>query len=405
MKILNKKTIIIPIVLLMLFSCSKKGEEHEENNNKIEEGSISIKTNIEVQPVKHSSISDTLKITGTIEPWKTVTLSSESNGKIISLNIDEGSWVNAGQLVLETEHDTLLNQLKQAEAAYKQARTSSVTQKRLVEGEVYVRDLTLGNTVTNLERDKKLMKESVLSEKQLDDRKYELNLSKINLELAKIRREDVTTSLVTNLQNTVAQLNLVKIQLNKTYLKSPVSGIVDSLNVDRGEMLGAGTPIANIVQIDKLKVVGGITETDLPYIKIGNTAKIKVDAYPNETFSGSIYYISNSAKDSNKTFDVKISINNSNHKLKPGMIANFDILKAKYDNAVVIPRVCVMPDIDKKYVFVENNNIVQKKYVKLGKDIQDRVIILDGLKFGERLVVVGQQNLADKESVNVVKVR
>jgi len=406
MKFLNNKTLIIPIVLLMLFSCSKKAEEQEENNKKLESSqSIASKANIEVQTVKSTSVDENLRITGVIEPWKSVTVSSESNGKIIRLDIDEGSWVSQGQTILETEHDTLLNQLQQAQTAYKQAQSSLVTQKRLLDGDISMKNVSLNNTMSNLKRENKLMSQSALTTKQLDDRKYELNLSKINLELAKVKREDTRVALNTNIENARTQINLINIQLNKTYLRSPVSGIVDKLDIDNGEMLGVGTPIANILQINRLKVVGGVIETDLPYIKMGNTAKVTVDAYPNKTFAGRVYYISNSAKSSNKTFDVKLSVDNSSLKLKPGMIANFDLLKAKYNNAIIIPRACVMPDIDKKFIFVEKNNVVEKRYVKLGKDIDDKVIILNGLKAGDKLVVVGQQNLADKESVNVVKVK
>src|SRR5690606_9696701 len=108
-----------------------------------------LKVNIEVMPVKKSNIDDTITISGNVEPWKAIKVSSESNGKVIKMNIDEGSYVRAGQTILETEHETILAQIKQvkanyaqAEAALKQAKVNYEMQKKILDGEVYVRTLS-----------------------------------------------------------------------------------------------------------------------------------------------------------------------------------------------------------------------------------------------------------------------
>src|SRR5690606_25233138 len=137
------------------------------------------------------------------------------------------------------------------------------------------------------------------------------------------------------MKNLEAQLELLQIQLAKSYIKSPTSGIVDKTFTDLGEIIGQGNPVLDIMEMDRVKVNGGVPERDLPSIKPGSKVSVKLDAYPEKTFMGEVIYIGSSADPANKTFPVKIALNNSDHLLKPGMIANFTLIRKSYNDAIL----------------------------------------------------------------------
>lgn len=413
------KLIILPLLILplLLNSCSKKENEAKAVSDKKEIKQEKVKFNIETTTIKGQKFNDYFEIIGNIQALNSTTISSETSGKIIRLNIDEGDFIKEGDLLLETEHDSIKTQIKQLEANLKQtvalhnqAKGTIGLQKYLLDGEVKVRQLSLNNINKDVKRDEELFKSSVITKEKLDDRKYNRNITEIQYELSRINKEQQNIVLNTNIETTKAQieslqaqLDLLKIQLGRTYIKSPVSGIVDKLNIDKGELLNPGTSIAEIIRIDNVKLVGGIPEKEIGNVKYGDDVKIKVSAYTNKDFYGKIQHISSNADKTSKTFDVKIIINNSNKLLKPGMLARFSMLRDKYDNAILIPSSSVIQTENSPIVYIEKDGKVTERKIKLGNNSSEKVVVLEGISEGEKLVTVGQQNLSNGDLVNIVK--
>ncbi|GIW22037.1 MAG: RND transporter [Candidatus Sericytochromatia bacterium] len=405
------------IVPILLSACSKKNNEAKAVSDKKELRQEKIRFNIETTTIKGEKFDDYFEVIGNIQPFNSTTLSSETSGKILKLNVNEGDYVNEGDLILEAENDTIKYQIKQLEANLKQtiaihnqAKNTIGLQKYLLDGEVKVRQLSLNNINKDVKRDEELYNSSVITKEKLDDRKFNRNITEIQYELARINKEQQNIVLATNIETTKAQiealqaqLELLKIQLSKTYIKSPVSGIIDKLNVDKGELLNPGTPIAEIIRIDKVKLVGGIPEKEISNVKYNDKVKIKVSAYPEKEFYGNIQHIASNADKTSKTFDVKIIIDNKNNLLKPGMLARFLMLRKKYNDAILIPSSAVIQTENSLIVYVEKNEKVTERKVKLGNYFGNKVLVLEGLSEGEKLVTTGQQNLSNGDLVKVVK--
>jgi multidrug efflux pump subunit AcrA (membrane-fusion protein) len=414
------RIIIVFVLLILIFptSCSKSENQAKAVSDKKEIRKDNVKFNIEVTTVKGEKFNDYFEVIGNIQPLNSTTISSETNGKIIKLNFNEGDFIKEGDLLLEIEHDSINAQIRQLEANLKQAialnnqaKSTINLQKYLLDGEVKLRQLSLDNINKDVKRDEELFKSSVITKEKLDDRKFNRNITEIQYELSKINKQQQNIVLNTNVETTnaqieslQAQLDLLKIQLEKTYIKSPVNGIIDKLNVDKGELINPGTPIAEVIRIDSVKLVGGIPEKEIANIKYGDNVKINVSAYPDKEFYGKIQYISSTADKTSKTFDVKIIIDNSKGLLKPGMLAKFSMLRKKYDKAILIPTSSVIQTEYSPIIYLEKHGKVFERKVKLGNNFSDKVLVLDGLSEGERIVTVGQQNLSNGDLVNVLKV-
>ncbi len=156
------------------------------------------------------------------------------------------------------------------------------------------------------------------SKTQIDSATKQLESAQANLKRAKIgANQQITIS--------QGQLNSVKAQLGNTVIKTPISGILNKLLIDSGEMAMAGKPIAVIVDINGIKIESALTEFDIIKVNKDQEVKISLAAYPDQTFLGKIYYVSSVSDAINKKFPIKIQIDNKDKKIKAGMIAEINI--------------------------------------------------------------------------------
>lgn len=190
---------------------------------------------------------------------------------------------------------------------------------------------------------------------------------------------------------------------------SPIDGIVGRIYLDKGSGVSPpepspsmGTPIAMIVSMNTVKVKINIIERDLPKVKKGQKAEVRVDAYPEEVFVGRLTGLSPVVDLLSRAAPAEISIGNLDHRLKPGYFARVRLLVAEHKDVLVIPEDCILKSGTENYVFVVNGEIARRREVKLGLSEGDRVEVLEGLKEGETIVTVGQQMLKDGAEVKIV---
>jgi RND family efflux transporter MFP subunit len=133
-----------------------------------------------------------------------------------------------------------------------------------------------------------------------------------------------------------SSINVIQVQLNKTTLTSPISGMVTARNAEPGEVAQPGTPILNVTDLSEVTLTAYVSESALGQVKVGQTASVSVDSYPGQTFAGKITFISPEMEFTPKNirtvgdrettvFAVKIKLPNPEQKLKPGMPADATI--------------------------------------------------------------------------------
>jgi HlyD family secretion protein len=273
------------------------------------------------------SITQIVSATGKIQPEVEVKISPEVSGEIVELPFKEGAAVKKGDLVLRIRPDNYQAQVEQQEAGLLSARATAEQSKAqlLKAREDKERSVTLSA--------RNLIPESEATKTRTD---VEIAQASYDSALAQIRRAE-------------GQLKQSRDQLEKTTLYAPIDGTISLLNSERGERVVAtgqfaGTEVMRVADLERMEVRVNVNENDVVNVKVGDRARISIDAYPNRKFAGLVKEIASSAKTTGAgsqeevtNFQVKIRISEPGVALRPGMSANADIETQTVENVVAVP--------------------------------------------------------------------
>ncbi len=191
---------------------------------------------------------------------------------------------------------------------------------------------------------------------------------------------------------------------------SPVEGIVGRVYLDKGARVnppepgpGMGTALLRIVNMDIVKVVVYVIEKDLSKIRLHQKTQVLVAAYPDQIFSGKITLISPTINPMTRTASVEITIPNRNHKLKPGMFAEVEIIIRKQDDAILIPAYAVLEQSSDKKVFTVVDGKAVMRLIEVGIAQGDLVEVKSGLGVGDTLIVAGHHRVSSGDPVRMVE--
>ena len=191
----------------------------------------------------------------------------------------------------------------------------------------------------------------------------------------------------------------VGLKFQKAPVESTLTGILGRVYVDLGENVTVSTPIAFVVSVEKVKIGLDIPEKYLPKVTLGQQAKISVDSYPEEEFTGNITKISPVIDLSTRTAPVEITVQNKGYRLKSGMFAKVRLMIEARNNVPVILREAIMGHDPDNYVFVIKDKKAVLKKISLGIRQGPYFEVRQGLAEGDWVVIMGQQLLADGASV------
>lgn len=329
---------------LIFSSCGEDGETKTENEKTLQ----AVKTT----EIVTSEFLETYKVVGTVKPFETAKISAEEGGLITYMPFDKGSRVSRGQTLVKLKKDIDFASYEQAETQYELAKS-------------------------NFDRIERLYYESVSTEQDFTNAKFQLELAE-------------------------KSLNLIETRLSKSYITSPIYGIVDAKYMSRGEVCATGAPILNIVNISKVKISAGIPERFVEEVKKGSQVKITFDVFPGEEFSGSVSYVSPTLSVTNRTFEIEMVIPNKDGKLKPEMSANILIEKSVITDAIVLPQDLIIDFGNDKFVYVLENGIARKKIISLGGRSNNNVHVTSGLNSGDVLISEGYQSVSDGDKVQII---
>ncbi len=197
----------------------------------------------------------------------------------------------------------------------------------------------------------------------------------------------------------------MKFELAETF--SPVEGIVGKVYVDKGAEVnpdpGMGTALAQILNLDLVKIVVQVIEEDISKVKLHQKARIKLDAFPGKEFYGTVTMVSPTLNNLTHTASVEVTLPNLNHLLKPGMFAEVKLLIGKTEKLLLIPRYALLTEAGKRKVFVVKTGKAEERWVEIGFSEGGFAQIKSGLNPGDSLVILGQNQLQAGDKVRVVK--
>ncbi len=364
---------------------------------------------IEVQTEKviRRNITQIVTATGKVQAEKKVNISAEVSGEIISLPYKEGDEVKKGSVVVKIKPDAYYPQLKQQRAAI-----------RVQEENLKAQEVNLRKYQIELQRITELYNKGLASQSELDNAQanYDATIASMNTIKAQINQQR-------------AGLSAVSYDLSKTTIYAPMSGIVTQLNNEVGEkvlgtMSNMGSNILTISDLSSMICEVEVGETDVTLVKIGDRAKIEIDAFADKIFNGTVYEIANTAKAKGTgtqeevvNFIVKIRIDKEGYDLRPGMSCTADIEVEHKENVIAVPIQSVTTrDEDttkiqqkapegeqevinlkleekglkkikpKEIVFVNENGIAKKRYVTTGISDDSYIEIVEGINEGDEVI-------------------
>src|SRR5262249_46948228 len=242
-----------------------------------------------------------------------------------------------------------------------------------------------------------LHKRALIPLQSLDDAKSALQSKQASydaaLQNAKNLRADIDVANAT--------MKLADRQLRDTFIRAPFDGTVQKRMVSVGELVKTPMPVMTVVRVDPLKVRAEIPERMTPWIKIGQPVTLRVDAFPDRTFDGTIARISPAINAQTRTFSFEAAAPNSGRILKPGTFARVRVETALVEKVLTIPYHAMQYRYGVNRAFVLKGDKVAAQELKLGDRHNDRMEIVDGLKAGELIALTDVDNLADGQKVSM----
>lgn len=352
----------VSLLLLSLPACTGSGEpgdaEAATGAQASERDDVSGRTvNVEVRTVERSDFTERIRLTGTVRAGRDVRVAAEEGGRVRRIRVEKGAPVDAGQPLLELDDALLRAQVRQARARAELTREMWERRRRLWE-----RD-SVGTEAAYLEA-----------------------------------RADAADA--------AASLDLLEERLARTTVRAPFAGVVEERMVEVGEMVSSGTPLVRVVQLDTLEVTAGVPERFAPDVEPGAAATVTFDVLPGMRFEGAIRFVGATVDPGNRTFEVELELPNPERVVKPEMVADVSLVRRTLPDAIAIPQEALVRTEEGFRAFVveetEDGPRVRARDVVLGPSQGDRAVVEEGLELGERLVVVGQQQVAAGDRVRIV---
>ena len=350
------RTFRIPVLLLaaipFLCACSSKENKDAEQKDQIPV--------VKIESVQERNVDQLGNYTATVEAEAVNNISAAMSNRIKTIFVDEGMRVGKGQKLVVLDDVNTTNYQIQVDNARANLNNVQVEYNRALE----------------------LYKIGGGTKQALDQ---------------------VETQLI-NAKNALAsaQRTLRNAQEN-TVLTSPISGVVTARNYDPGDMTGQ-LPILTVSQVQPVKIVINVNESELPKVHKGMPAKITFDTFGQEEFKGTITMTMPTVDPQTRTFGVEITVPNPDSRILPGMFGRVQLNLGQANHVVVPDRAVVKQQgSGNHYVYVYKDGKVEYRQVEIGQRVGDGYELLSGVEDGAQVVVSGQNNLANGRQVKVAK--
>ncbi|MBE0424614.1 MAG: efflux RND transporter periplasmic adaptor subunit [Lutibacter sp.] len=375
-----KKISILIIAATLILSCGKEAEKSslEELNDqktilltKIDSLNAALKSveeeiskldsdknlqTVTVIPVKNDVFKHFLEIQGVAKANKNIEISPELGGTVTAILVKEGQKVQAGQLLIQLDDASIRNSINELNTQLSLAKTT-------------------------FERQERLWKQKIGSEMQYLQ--------------AKAQKESLENNLAT-----------LRTQARKMRITAPFSGVVDEIFPRLGELTSPQMPTVRLLNLDNVYVEADVTETYLPIIKQGTETVVHFPSI-NKEMNSKISQVGNYINPANRSFKIRINIDNKDQSIKPNLLADIKIVDFE-TTGIIIPATLVQQDqTGNNYVFTvvtENNRQkVVKNIITIGNEYNHEIYVSEGLKATDTLVNAGARFVKDGDKVKISK--
>lgn len=356
-------------------------------------------------------ISVSATATGSVESEAEVNLRAEVSGRIRRFLVDEGDRVAPGQVVAELDPQEADSQLAlvRAELAIARARLgeeqSGVEMLReRIRTKIEETRATRDRAAKDLERLKALDAEGAIARQQLDLAQAEFEVAAAahqgtlaDQDQIAVKEHQVAVARAA-VEQREAQLRLAEVQRSRMTIRSPIAGLVTQRPANEGEVVGLGGgstvtlggPLLTLVDTDRLYVRATVDEFDARQIRLGQEARVSLEAVPGRTLRGRLYKISpavSGERQEARTFSIRVALEEGKEFAKPGMSADVEVIVARRSDALSVPTQAILEREGRKWVYRVTDGRAGTTPVKVGESNWNATEILEGLREGDRVII------------------
>lgn len=304
-----------------------------------------------IQPKKKDFIKY-LEVQGAVTSKENIMVSSNTGGVIMDIIVTEGQYVGVGQAIARINSETLQSSIAEVENALVLAQTVYEKQDRL------------------------------------------WNELKIGTEIQYLQAKN-------NKENLEKKLETLRIQLGDATVRTTVAGVVDEIYANQGELAGPGSPIARVVNLNKVQVEAEIPESFIGKFKKGDKVQVYFQSL-DVTRSAEIKAVSQTLNPGNRTFKIEIDLPNKDKVLKPYLLATVKLNEYENKDQIVVPTKLIQEGKSGSYVFTVNSeNVVERKWVTVGQTYNGESEVIEGLDGTENIVNLGFRDIHEGQEIKV----
>jgi membrane fusion protein (multidrug efflux system) len=359
---------------------------------------------VRVVPVGARDVQRVVEAVGTMFPIDEAIISAEVDGRVDQVLVDLGDKVAQGDVIVRISDEEQRYLVAQNEAQLRQSlerlglKNENDKVKDIKETpEVRRAQADLFDAQQHYTRIRSLVDQGIGSKSDLDQAQAKYDAGRAGY--------DATLNQTRNLIQEVARfraiLDLQRKKLRDTTVRAPFPGSVKERKVTAGQYVQANTPLLTLVKTDPVRLRIEVAERMAPWIKVGQRAEVRVEAFEGRVFEGKVWRIAPVVDEAKRTFIVEALIANPSGELKPGSYARARLATNKSERIKLVPKVAVNYVFGSNKVYVVKNNVVEARDVKLGDQYDGDVEILEGLKEGELLATTEINRLDSGVKVSV----
>lgn len=381
----------LPLVCCLLLTAGCHDDQQQSKTDAAPVAPIAV--------VRRGQLANTLQVAGEFIPYQEVELHAKVAGYIKRINVDIGDRVKAGQVLATLDVPELEAQVQGATAGVRQTRDQITRAKSEVQ-QAQANYEALHAESQRLQQAAKAQP-GLIAEQELDDARAKDQAAAAQVDAAKSGLSATEQQLGVSQADQQHYASLA----DYSRITAPFPGVVTWRYADTGALIQAGTsnagsmPVVKLAEIDELRLRLPVPEALAPFVHVGDTAQIQVQAL-NKTFSGKVMRDTDALDPSTRTMQVEIDVPNPKGELEPGMYAQVTLNVERAGNALVVPIQSVDQSGSQPAVMlVDSSNHVQKRVVQLGISTANRIEILSGLRTGDRVIAANLSSYQPGEAV------
>jgi membrane fusion protein, multidrug efflux system len=312
---------------------------------------------VEVEEVRPAAFTEFVRVVGSVQANRDVLVAAEEGGVIRELLVEKGAYVRAGQPIARVDDAVLRAQVDQAVASARLASETWERQRRLWEEE------------------------------------------RVGTEMGYLQA-------MYGARTAEAGARVLRERLARTVVRAPIAGVLEDRMVEVGSMVVPGAPIARIVDASTVKVLGGVPERHAGDVSRGAEMRVVFDAMAGADHAGRVQFVGATLNESNRTFPIEVAVPNPRGVIRPGMVAHLEVARGTVREALLVPQNALLRRENGYVVYVavarDGEQLAELRDVVPGAFHGDRIVVEEGLRGGERIVTVGQQQVSSGDRLRIV---